>query len=331
MKLTTKVMVIPLMALLSLMACQTPVSPVSPPTINSFTFSPTSLPVGGGNVVLEWNTSGDTARWIDNGIGNANGFSSKTVQVTSTTTFTLLVTNSSGVVVKQSVVVAVPERTATPTGFMRFMNSSSNAVTEVKMDLKTLYPGNITYPEPTNYIKISSGSHNFSVETDVYDSQTSLYVKKITPLGIVDVIPNAKYTLFNYETDLENSDAIIVKAVANSINDIHPRKVRFVNTFRESFKKNGVIKIYLSYIDCINDVNIFKSIPLTYKSVSDYFPIDVTDVFYFITDNALNPLTIGENDRKTYCKDTQFTLPDANGMYLIFDRSYTGFYVLMEN
>ncbi len=76
------------------------------PTIASFTATPASLPVGGGNVTLDWATIGATSVSIDNGIGIVNG-TSKVVPVTSNTTFTLTATNVIGSPTAQtSVVVA---------------------------------------------------------------------------------------------------------------------------------------------------------------------------------------------------------------------------------
>jgi hypothetical protein len=142
MKVIAKVLVVFLAVISPLVACQTPA--VSPPKINSFTVSPNSLPVTGGQVTLTWDTSGDTARWIDQGIGDTAGFTSKTVAVNSTTVFTILATNSSGIVAKQSVTAEVSAQAVPATGFIRFLNMvNSGVVTEVKMDSKTLYPGNL--------------------------------------------------------------------------------------------------------------------------------------------------------------------------------------------
>jgi len=76
------------------------------PTIASFTATPAALPEGGGNVTLNWATTGATSVSIDNGIGIVTG-TSKVVPVTTTKTFTLTATNAIGSPTAQtSVVVA---------------------------------------------------------------------------------------------------------------------------------------------------------------------------------------------------------------------------------
>ena len=85
---TTNVMVMPLLA----------------PTIASFTATPASLPPGGGNVTLNWATTGATSVSIDNGLGVVTG-TSKVVNVGANTTFTLTATNTSGSPTKQTNVV----------------------------------------------------------------------------------------------------------------------------------------------------------------------------------------------------------------------------------
>ncbi len=74
------------------------------PTITSFTASPSSLPAGGGAVTLNWVTTGATSLLIDN--VSVTG-TSKVVNVTANTTFTLTASNASGSPTAQtSVVVA---------------------------------------------------------------------------------------------------------------------------------------------------------------------------------------------------------------------------------
>lgn len=70
----------------------------SGPTITSFTATPSSLPAGGGSVTLAWNVTGATSLSIDQSVGAVTPATSgsKSVQVTSSTTFTLTATGSSG-------------------------------------------------------------------------------------------------------------------------------------------------------------------------------------------------------------------------------------------
>jgi Bacterial Ig-like domain len=73
-----------------------PVVATAKPVISSFTASPTSLPVGGGNTTLAWNVTGSTSLSIDQGVGVVTGQSSKSVPVLSAKTFTLTATNATG-------------------------------------------------------------------------------------------------------------------------------------------------------------------------------------------------------------------------------------------
>ncbi len=63
------------------------------PTIASFTATPATLPVGGGNVTLAWTTTAADTLSIDQGVGIVTG-GSIVVAVTANTTFTLTATNA---------------------------------------------------------------------------------------------------------------------------------------------------------------------------------------------------------------------------------------------
>lgn len=68
----------------------------SAPTISSFTATPASLPIEGGSVTLNWLSAGAATLSIDNGIGDVTGLTSKAVNVSANTTFTLTATNAAG-------------------------------------------------------------------------------------------------------------------------------------------------------------------------------------------------------------------------------------------
>jgi hypothetical protein len=85
-----------------------PLNPV--PTITSFTATPSSLPVGGGDVTLSWATTGATTLSIDQGVGTVTG-TSKVVNVTASKNFTLTATNATGSVTSSKTVTVG----ATPT------------------------------------------------------------------------------------------------------------------------------------------------------------------------------------------------------------------------
>ena len=95
--------------------CQVMVTVTQPPpptpalVCKLFTAHPSSLPVGGGNTVLNWATEGATAASIS-GIGNVAVNGSTTVTVSTTTTYTLTVvgTDSRRVDCSTTVRVAIP-------------------------------------------------------------------------------------------------------------------------------------------------------------------------------------------------------------------------------
>jgi hypothetical protein len=65
-------------------------------TCDSFTGSPTTLPYGGGNVTLTWNTTNATGVSINQGIGAVSADGSTVVNVTATKTFVLTATGTGG-------------------------------------------------------------------------------------------------------------------------------------------------------------------------------------------------------------------------------------------
>ena len=67
---------------------------LAPPVISSFTATPSSLPAGGGTLVLSWTVSAGSGLSIDPGVGDVTGQTQVSVQVGQTTTFTLTATNA---------------------------------------------------------------------------------------------------------------------------------------------------------------------------------------------------------------------------------------------
>ncbi len=78
---------------------------VNAPKCVAFTATPTSLPVGGGNVTLAWTTTNATGVSIAPTIGSVALNGSTTIGITATQTFTLTTTNASS---SDSCVVTVP-------------------------------------------------------------------------------------------------------------------------------------------------------------------------------------------------------------------------------
>jgi hypothetical protein len=81
-----------------------PLTATDKPVISSFTATPSSLPSGGGSVLLAWNVAGATSLSIDQSVGEVSGLTSKSVAVTVATTFTLTATNTNGSSTKTFVV-----------------------------------------------------------------------------------------------------------------------------------------------------------------------------------------------------------------------------------
>jgi len=67
----------------------------NPPTISSFSASPTTIHRGESST-LSWTVSGATSLTIDQGVGTVTGTTSKSVSPTNTTTYTLTATNADG-------------------------------------------------------------------------------------------------------------------------------------------------------------------------------------------------------------------------------------------
>jgi hypothetical protein len=73
------------------------------PAVHSFNATPANLALGGGDVLLSWSTSGATNLSIDQGVGDVTSITSnsKTVQVTSSKTFTLTARSAAGSTTRQ--------------------------------------------------------------------------------------------------------------------------------------------------------------------------------------------------------------------------------------
>lgn len=89
--------------------------PEDPPTIDSFATSVTSLPGGGGRATLSWSVSGADEVRIEPDIGAVEGGSVE-VDVSRTTTFTLVATNGAGETTR-SRTITVATRGELDTGF----------------------------------------------------------------------------------------------------------------------------------------------------------------------------------------------------------------------
>jgi hypothetical protein len=66
------------------------------PPIGTFTVTPNVVPLGGGNVTLQWTSQNATSAFIDNGIGTVQLNGSKTVPITANTVFKLTLNGQYG-------------------------------------------------------------------------------------------------------------------------------------------------------------------------------------------------------------------------------------------
>lgn len=81
---------------------------VLPPIVSSFSATPNDLQAPGGSVTLSWQSLGASSVSIDNGVGVQPASGSVTVNVATSTTFTLTATNSKGSTTAQTLVVVHP-------------------------------------------------------------------------------------------------------------------------------------------------------------------------------------------------------------------------------
>jgi len=125
------------------------------PSITSFTATPASLPAGGGNVTLSWSVTGGNSLSIDQGVGDVSGMTSKVVAVTSSKTFTLTASNSTGSNIEHASVSVAASLTVTG----KVVNQFNQPVSGVKVSI----PGKASVTTDVN------GSFTFSAVTAPYD------------------------------------------------------------------------------------------------------------------------------------------------------------------
>lgn len=109
------------------------VQAVLPPVMLGFSAAPAALPFGGGSTTLSWNIGGPTdAVSISPGVGSVTGLTSKVVNVTTTTTFTLSATNAGGTRTRQ-VTVEVTGDTVAPAVSLAASPAAVTAAGNVKL------------------------------------------------------------------------------------------------------------------------------------------------------------------------------------------------------
>jgi hypothetical protein len=123
------------------------------PSVAGFSATPSTLPAGGGTVMLAWQVNEADALTIDNGIGAVGGSGTRQIAVTKTTVFTLTATNASGSTTASTTVVvgANPASDGSrfvaivaPVGGERFSAPSALRLVAVGRDpgVETNYPSN---------------------------------------------------------------------------------------------------------------------------------------------------------------------------------------------
>ncbi|MCA9840150.1 MAG: Ig-like domain-containing protein [Trueperaceae bacterium] len=164
-----------------LTACPEPIAPGtsgSKPSINSFTSSPPSLPAGGGSVTLNWDVKDAKTLSIDNGVGTVIG-TSKTVSVTTNTTFTLTATNDKGATAQStSVTVTADQDNTPPTVISVEPTNGANAIREDQVIT-------ITFSEPMNQAATEAAYQSPNLPPVAFtwnDKGTTLSLAPSTPI-----------------------------------------------------------------------------------------------------------------------------------------------------
>lgn len=121
------------------------------PKCESFTASPATLPAGGGNVTLTWDTTNATNASIDNGVGTVAGDGSTVVNnVTSNRTFTLTLSNAVGSASCQASVTVTPPVVHAP--ICDFLNASPVTITRGQSSTLSWGTTNVTSASLNNGI-----------------------------------------------------------------------------------------------------------------------------------------------------------------------------------
>jgi hypothetical protein len=102
-------------------------SVVCNPVINSFTASPGYVH-SCDDVILSWNTSNATTVTISPNIGSVSTSGSRTVRLCSTTTYTLIASNSSGSVSASTTVTVSPQATVSTAGIGSAIGTTGTGV-----------------------------------------------------------------------------------------------------------------------------------------------------------------------------------------------------------
>jgi hypothetical protein len=180
------------------------VHPVLPPQIQSFTATPASLPFGGGSTTLAWSflgAAGDSVV-LSPGVGDVTGQSSRTVNLSASTTYTLTATNAGGTRTR-TLTVAVAGDTTAPSVSLAGNASSFTTASDLKLSATASDNAGVTrvefYRGATLLGSVSSAPYAWSVPLTVADNGTLTFTAKAydeagnsatsTPLSVTVAIP----------------------------------------------------------------------------------------------------------------------------------------------
>lgn len=158
------------------------------PVISSFNASPASI-MAGESSNLQWAVTGATSVSIDYGVGNVANSGTKTISPTSTTTYTLTATNSSGSVTKLTTVTVTALDLPEITSF-------------------TASPGTITTGMSSTLEWNVTGATSISIDKDIGDVSAS---------GTKEVSPT---TTTSYTLTAANSSGSIKKSATVTVTNL---------------------------------------------------------------------------------------------------------------
>ena len=244
------------------------------PTIESFTANPSTLPAGGGEVTLSWKTSGASSLWMDQGVGDVSGLTQKTVTLSSSTEFSLVATNTSGIITNSFAQINVAQRVEGKTQ-LRIANVSGSSsrniidvgyITEVSIDDFQLYKGSKLEPygSKTNYIELPSKLGNFYITISHYDSLLQSESEKILIFGGFNLKLNAKYTLYLHRSSIDRSFSASAIEEPNVV-DKSTVQIRFIDLYNKSDLKGSSVQLFEAGENC--------EYPSERKPISEIIPL----------------------------------------------------------
>ena len=148
---------------------------VEPPSCDAFTGTPTTLPYGGGNVDLAWQTSNVDSVSIDNGVGVVAEDGTQSVSVTDTITYTLTASKAGFDSAYCPVTITVlPENHVLTCQDVVFTASDTLVSAGSIVNLAWVFTGNVTAASIDNGIGdvIGSSSVDVTVNNDITYTMT---------------------------------------------------------------------------------------------------------------------------------------------------------------